>query len=87
MLARVRRRNWLLAQTSRIRSAQSLDRDQPAQLLSSSPSGPRSASGYVPAPLRAANGKKVLVFALGAANSGIPPDWASEGEAPSINLL
>jgi hypothetical protein len=29
----------------------------------------------------------VLVFALGAANSGIPPDWAAEGEAPGINLL
>ncbi|NIR29911.1 MAG: CapA family protein [Gammaproteobacteria bacterium] len=40
-----------------------------------------------PAVLDAGRGRRVLVFGLGSATSGIPASWAASGERPGVNLL
>jgi poly-gamma-glutamate capsule biosynthesis protein CapA/YwtB (metallophosphatase superfamily) len=41
------------------------------------------AAAVIPTP----SGRRVVVFAFGCVSSGIPPDWAAEGNKPGVNLL
>jgi poly-gamma-glutamate capsule biosynthesis protein CapA/YwtB (metallophosphatase superfamily) len=44
-------------------------------------------AAQAPAVLEAGNGNRVLVFAFGATDSGIPTDWAADVERPGVHLL
>jgi poly-gamma-glutamate capsule biosynthesis protein CapA/YwtB (metallophosphatase superfamily) len=41
------------------------------------------AATVIPTP----SGSRVVVFAFGCTSSGIPPDWAADGDKPGVNLL
>jgi poly-gamma-glutamate synthesis protein (capsule biosynthesis protein) len=49
--------------------------------------GRNAAAAQAPAILPVPGGGRVLVFAFGAASSGIPTDWAAEDGHPGVNLL
>lgn len=49
--------------------------------------GANSAQASAPAILPVAPTGRVLVFALGAPSSGIPPSWAARPDKPGVNLL
>jgi poly-gamma-glutamate synthesis protein (capsule biosynthesis protein) len=42
---------------------------------------------FAPAAVPAGPGRRVLVFALGALSSGIPPDWAATADRPGVAFL
>ena len=44
-------------------------------------------AAQAPAVLEADNGQRVLVFAFGATDSGIPQDWAADGARAGVHLL
>lgn len=46
--------------------------------------GQNADEAYAPAAVHLADGGRVLVFALGARCSGIPPDWAATADLPGI---
>ena len=44
-------------------------------------------AAQAPAVLEPGNGSRVLVFAFGAEDSGIPPEWAADPTRPGVHLL
>jgi len=44
-------------------------------------------AAQAPAVLEVGNGNRVLVFAFGATDSGIPPDWAADAARAGVHLL
>ncbi len=65
--------------------AETLDTLQRAGLRTAG-AGRDQADAAAPAVLASGRGR-VLVFAFGTANSGIPPDWAAGAGMPGVNLL
>lgn len=49
--------------------------------------GRNTSKAMTPAVINLAGGGRVLVFAFGAPDCGIPPHWAARPETPGINLL
>lgn len=49
--------------------------------------GPDALAAADPAVLDAGDDGRVLVFALGAEDSGVPPSWAATPEGPGVNVL
>ncbi len=49
--------------------------------------GPSLQAAQAPAVLEVGDGHRVLVFAFGMMDSGIPPDWGADATRPGINLL
>jgi poly-gamma-glutamate capsule biosynthesis protein CapA/YwtB (metallophosphatase superfamily) len=45
------------------------------------------AAAQAPAILPAGPGNRVLVYAMGTASSGIPPDWAATPQSPGVHLV
>ncbi|MGW2422976.1 CapA family protein [Streptomyces sp. NPDC001709] len=46
--------------------------------------GRDAAEAHAPAIVPIGNGRRILVFALGALSSGIPPDWAAAADRPGV---
>jgi poly-gamma-glutamate synthesis protein (capsule biosynthesis protein) len=55
--------------------------------ITASGAGQSAAAAAAPAVLNLAGGGRVLVFAFGAPDCGIPPHWAARPRMPGINLL
>jgi poly-gamma-glutamate capsule biosynthesis protein CapA/YwtB (metallophosphatase superfamily) len=55
--------------------------------LKTAGAGKSRSEAEVPAELALAGGRRILVFALGAESSGVPPQWAATDRRPGVDFL